>query len=293
MPIILSNNILKLEIQKPGEKYHGSRFDWTGQIIQIFYKNRHSFCTKESQLIDNEDKLGRGLYNEFGIDKPIGYDDCKPGEQFPKIGIGMLNRESQEPYNFFHPYQVNPASFNYVFTDDSITFFAETRVINGYGFKLVKEIHLNANCFSIHYELFNTGSKPILTNEYVHNFLSVNNRLIDESYQLKFSATLSLAGEIVNPEDKIVVNADTISFKDKLKEEFFFSEMMPVKENGASWKLENEMEKIGIEEKVDFTPKQINLWGKKHVISPEIFFEINVEPGRSISWKRDYCIYET
>ncbi len=293
MSIILSNNILKLEIQKPGEKYQGSRFDWTGQIIQIFYKNRNSFCTNESQLIDNENKLGRGLYNEFGIDKPVGYDDCKPGEQFLKIGIGMLKKESNDPYNFFHPYQVIPVSFNYEFTNDSITFFAETGIVNGYGFKLVKKIRLNANCFSIHYELFNTGAKPILTNEYVHNFLSINNRLIDESYQLKFSASLNLAGAIVNPEDKVVTNEDIISFKDKVHEEFFFSEMMLVKENGASWKLENKIEKIGIEEKVDFTPKRINLWGKKHVISPEIFFEINVEPGDSICWERGYCIYET
>ncbi len=293
MPIILSNNILKLEIQKPGEKYHGSRFDWTGQIIQIIYKNRHSFCSNESQLSENEDKLGRGLYNEFGIDKPIGYDDCKPGEQFPKIGIGMLKKESNEHYNFFHTYQIIPANFNYIFSDNSITFYAETGIVNGYGFKLAKEIHLNASCFSIHYELFNTGTKAILTNEYVHNFLSVNNQLIDKSYQLKFSAHLNLAGEIVNPENKVVINEKAISFTDKVQEEFFFSEMMPVKENGASWKLENEIEKIGIEEKVDFTPKRINLWGKKHVVSPEIFFEINVEPGRSISWKRDYRIYET
>ncbi len=31
-------------------------------------------------------------------------------------------------------------------------------------------------------------------------------------------------------------------------------------------------------------------WGCKHVISPELFFEIFVKPGASLSWTRTYAL---
>ena len=97
MALLLENNLLQLEIQEPGKGYCGSRFDWTGQITQIRYRRQHTFCTEETVDPALVNKLGRGLYNEFGIDQPLGYHDCSVGDKFPKIGIGLITRDTPGP----------------------------------------------------------------------------------------------------------------------------------------------------------------------------------------------------
>lgn len=292
MSISLKNSLLAIEIQEPGKKYHGSRFDWTGQITQIVYKNKHTFCTNETLDKSVINEYGRGLYNEFGIDTPVGYDECNINESFPKVGIGLLQKKADENYNFFKPYPVFPATFATLQTENAVEFSCEIDPNNGYGYRLNKKIILSENTCSVHYNLSNTGTKTITTNEYIHNFLSINNRPIDNNYVLKFSNDIQMAGEKVNPEEKIVFNKNFISFKTNILEEFFFSNLIPAPINRVSWKLENSIDKIGISESSNFSPLRINLWGKGHVISPEIFFEINLLPGQTIEWQRNYEVFE-
>jgi hypothetical protein len=38
----------------------------------------------------------------------------------------------------------------------------------------------------------------------------------------------------------------------------------------------------------DFRPARIALWGMRHVISPEAFIEVDIEPGSAQKWTRKY-----
>ncbi|UCH13447.1 MAG: hypothetical protein JSV22_10060, partial [Bacteroidales bacterium] len=67
MSILLGNSILRIEIDKPGQNYRDSRFDWTGKITQITFDNKYTFCTEETPDPELVNIKGRGLYNEFGI----------------------------------------------------------------------------------------------------------------------------------------------------------------------------------------------------------------------------------
>lgn len=59
-----------MNIEKPQQGYIGSRFDWTGKVIQLWWKGI-PFCT--SELFDSHsDQQGKGFFNEFGIDQPMG-----------------------------------------------------------------------------------------------------------------------------------------------------------------------------------------------------------------------------
>ncbi len=35
---------------------------------------------------------------------------------------------------------------------------------------------------------------------------------------------------------------------------------------------------------------KVNLWGNKHVISPELFINLNIMPGESFKWNRTYSV---
>jgi hypothetical protein len=46
-----------------------------------------------------------------------------------------------------------------------------------------------------------------------------------------------------------------------------------------------------MKEVTDFIPERINVWGHKHVISPELFVSIDLEPGKKQKWRRRYTFY--
>ena len=41
-----------------------------------------------------------------------------------------------------------------------------------------------------------------------------------------------------------------------------------------------------------FQTNRINLWGWKHVISPELYFDISIRPGQVAQWSRTYNVFK-
>lgn len=292
MEHILKNKDLEIHIDFPSENYNYSRFDWTGKITAVIYKNI-AITTKEKLKNQNDSIDGKGFYNEFGIEIPIGFDEIKEGEWFHKIGVGILKKD-HEPYYFNKNYEIQAAVFKVNTTPNKISINCEAPNVNGYSYHLKKEIELLQNGFFIHYQLKNTGTKTISTDEYNHNFITINNELLDENYVLKFPFSLdaTLFDAIVNPKENMVINQQEFSFKNSDQEEFYFSNLSGGKAVTASWELINKKAKLGIRETGSFKTSKINLWGSKHVISPELFYELKVMPGETINWSRTYQLFE-
>ena len=59
----------------------------------------------------------------------------------------------------------------------------------------------------------------------------------------------------------------------------------------AAWELLHHKHKIGISETANFKTNKVNLWGWKHVISPELFIPIFIQPGESTEWSRTYKVF--
>ncbi|MBN2597901.1 MAG: hypothetical protein JXR82_14090 [Marinifilaceae bacterium] len=292
MTHILKNKNLEIHIDLPLKNYSLSRFDWTGKITAVKFKG---IPVSGEERTDAEDanNFGKGFYNEFGIETPIGFDEIKAGEYFPKIGVGALKKEGQE-YSFSKAYETEPADFKIGINTNKLIIECVSQIINGYSYVLKKEIELLESSFVIRYHLHNTGVKIISTNEYCHNFLAINKELIGSQYILKFPFDIKpeLFRATVNPEEKVVLEQREITFKSTPNEQFFFSNLSGSKTVDARWELINTKTKIGISETGSFATNKINLWGWKHVISPELFFDINLKPGQTIEWFRTYNLFE-
>ncbi len=292
MAHILKNDNLEIHIDLPLENYNFSRFDWTGKIVTVKYKDiLVSGIEKMNSSEDN--RIGKGYYNEFGIDTPVAFDEAKEGEFFHKIGVGLLKKEGTS-YNFSKAYEIKPATFKVITESNKVKIECKSQYVNGYSYILNKEIELSESAFVIRYHLHNTGEKTIQTDEYNHNFLAINKELIGSDYILKFPFHINteLFSATVNPEEKVEFNQNEISFNSTPKEQFFFSNLSGGKNVAANWELINTKSKIGISETGNFKTNKINLWGWQHVICPELFFDINVKPGQSIEWSRTYHVYE-
>lgn len=292
MAHILKNNHLELHIDAPTENYSCTRFDWTGKISQLKFQNIPLTTIENTNLI-NTACFGKGFYNEFGIDTPLGFHETAIGGWFHKIGIGLLKKENEQ-YLFHKKYAVKPAKFSVSTEANAVIIHCTSEAFNGYSYKLTKEIKLYSSSFTIKYTLHNTGEKEIVTDEYVHNFMATDNALKGKEYALEFPFKLEppLFDETVNTEQKVTIGSNRIIFKETPKEQFFFSNLSGGKLENAAWTLLNSNTKIGIQETGNFQTNKINVWGWGHVISPELFFKINIKAGKALEWTRTFEVFK-
>jgi len=292
MTFILKNKNLEIHIDKPLENYRLSRFDWTGKIVTVKFKDVDITGTEKLNR-DDDISFGKGFYNEFGIETPVGFDECEEGDWFPKIGVGLLKKEGEQ-YSFSRAYEIQPDDFKVNFNTNKLFMECKSKSVNGYSYVLKKEIELLENCFVIKYHLHNTGEKIIITNEYNHNFLAINKDLIGSDYILKFPFKIKpeLFGSTVNTEGIVEIGDYKITFNNTPDEQFFFSNLSGNENVDAYWELINRKSKIGISETGNFKTGKVNLWGWKHVVSPELFFDINLNPNQETEWTRTYNIFE-
>ena len=292
MPHVLKNANLEVHIDGPEEHYNFSRFDWTGKITKVSFQGIPVSTIERTDDVD-ENLFGKAFYNEFGIDTALGFDDVELGGWFHKIGVGLLKKQSDN-YNFYEKHEVKPATFEVDVKQDQLVITCKSEVMSGYSYILTKTITLLESGFSIDYKLQNTGEKDIVTDEYVHNFTAINNALMGKDYVLKFPFQLKAESfnEIVNPDGILDISKHELKFNASTKEQFFFSNLTGSKSESAKWKLVNLKSKIGISESANFTTNKINVWGWEHVISPELFYHVNVKPGQSSEWSRTYRVFK-
>ena len=83
--------------------YRATRFDWSGVLSDLRGRG-HRYVTPWKNRHDPlcHDDLS-GPVDEF---TEIGYERARPGEEFLKIGVGMLRRYSGEPYDRFRLYEI-------------------------------------------------------------------------------------------------------------------------------------------------------------------------------------------
>tara|TARA_B110000091_G_C13753499_1_gene448806 strand:+ start:153 stop:1037 length:885 start_codon:yes stop_codon:yes gene_type:complete len=293
MPHFLKNNHLEIQIDLPSENYRFSRFDWTGKIVSVKFKDLH-LTGSENNEGDPENVLGKGLYNEFGIETPLGFAETPIGGWFHKIGVGLLKKEDAF-YTFDKKYEIRPAVFKITQTANRLLICCTSKTMNGYSYVLEKNIELLENGFSIDYKLQNTGAKKIVTDEYTHNFMAIGKDSIGNNYSLQFPFRLhpSQFIETVNPEQKVLLGETKITFKDTINETFFFSNLSGTENATAQWTLKNLKNKLTIREIGSFATNKVNLWGTKHVISPELFFNIDLAPNAAVSWSRKFEVFQT
>jgi hypothetical protein len=287
-PIHIRSNRLNVEIAAPGTVYNRTRFDWTGFVTQVTLDGNHTFCVPED-YDPNMGTGGIGLCNEFGIEKCIGYEDAKPGESFPKLGIGLLSRPDDGPYNFFKPHTISHQfPIRMEMAENQVRFTVDPVEWRGYAACETKTLSVAENCLEIVYQLENVGSQPINTHEYCHNFVGIDNQPVGSDYHLSFPFSVKL--ETINEQlqDVLLIEGQNIGWKATPQKAFYCRPVGFFKTNQPQWELKLASSEVGMREFDDFAPSRIALWGTTHVVSAEIFIDIDLQPGQSQTWTRRF-----
>jgi hypothetical protein len=314
--IILKSDRLTVEIAKPGTHYNGTRFDWSGFITQVTLDEKHTFCMSES-LRPGKGTGGSGLCNEFGIEKPIGYDDAQVGEAFPKLGVGLLKRPDGDPYRFARPYEiVNEFPILYDARTEQADFYVEPIACRGYAARLKKTISVAGVELTIAYQLENVGERDIVTHEYCHNFLRIDDHLIGPEYVLRLPYPIKLERlgrqfggmlprwlRMIMPKAWLakiggMAYQRMLSILSIIKNEIhwtgtperaFYCRLQDFHQTDqAQWTLVHIPSGLQVQEYDDFEPGRVAVWGEAHVVSAEVFIDIDLKPGQTLNWRRRY-----
>ena len=283
----LTSDRLAVDITAPGQAYAGTRFDWSGFVTQVTLDGRHTFCVPEDYR-PGQGTGGIGLCNEFGIDQPIGFDSAKPGDPFPKLGVGLLTRLDKPDYSFWYPHQIARNFPIAVHCEaDSTTFTVEPVDCRGYAARLVKVLSVVDNALEIAYHLENTGELPIRTNEYVHNFVGINQHTFGPDYQLTFpyKPVIESPSEM---NEILEVSGNTIRQREAPVAPFYARLLGFQPTDQPQWELAHLPSGVRMRETVDFSPVRVAMWGVNHVISVEVFIDIHLQPGESKRWRRRF-----
>ena len=188
----MTNGEISATVYLPDAKngfYTTTRFDWSGAIASLKYKGHDYYGIWFSKITDiydfgyegpSKDVISAnftamvGPAEEFGV---LGYNDVPAGGLFVKPGIGVLKRDEMN-YNHSRPYAIaNGGKWDIKTSRDSVEFthtLTEPSIDFGYVYTKVIRLMPGKPQMTISHVMKNTGSKPIVTNVYNHNFTTID-----------------------------------------------------------------------------------------------------------------------
>ncbi len=315
----ISNGLVDVNFYLPDTTngfYRGTRFDWSGIIYSLRYKGEEyygSWYTRidpsiynnaqreapdgKGEVVTGIASSGMGPSEEFLTnDKALGFDEAEAGGTFLKIGVGVLRKPDDKPYDRYLAYEiVDGGKWTTKISTDSVVFTQTlSNPVSGYGYIYTKILRLipGKPVMQITHQLRNTGSKPLVTSVYDHNFFVTNNHhtgpdyAITMPYAIKISRTQGPG--LFRIEGNRLLFTKLFTTKDMVVT--WMDGFKPVAKD-YSFRVENTKTGTGYSVQGDRPLSQIMLWSIFTNISMEAFIDLNAQPGKEERWNYEYTYF--
>lgn len=273
--------------------YRATRFDWSGIIGSLKYKDHEYFGywknTHDPKI--HEDLTGPAeSYNDSGP----GFDEAGPGGKFIRIGIGVIEKPDNKPFEIFKTYDiVDHGIWDVEKGKDWIEFKQTLESDIGYGYVYTKRIQLKTDGpgFIMTHVLENTGAKTIKTDQYNHNFFMIDGQLSGPAIHVEFPYDISTENDL---RDAMEIKGKDLRFiKDFAKGESIWMEFKgygnAVDDHHVA--VKNEKTGAGVRFRVDKPLYKMVFWACQTTYCPENFIMIHVEPGKTDKWTSEYTLF--
>jgi hypothetical protein len=296
--------------------YRGTRFDWSGIIYSLLYKSEEYYsCWYTSidpgihnnvqrftqdgkgEVVTGIASSGLGPAEEFLTgNKALGFDEAKPGGTFLKIGVGVLRRPDDKPYDRYRDYEiVDGGKWTSKISRDNVVFTQKlSNPVSGYGYVYIKTLRLlpGKPMMRIEHQLRNTGTKTLISSVYDHNIFATHNHhtgpdnVITTPYLMKSSRPAL--------PDLARIEGNKLLFLKPLGAEEMVA--MPVEgfeptAKDYSFRVENISTGTGYSVQGDRPLDRIWLWAIFTNISMESFINLHADPGKEEHWAYEYTYF--
>lgn len=301
--VYLKNDTLKVKVYLPdAEKgfYRGTRFDHAGVFGEVEFAGHKLFGPwKEKHDPTNHDDIV-GPAEEFGMQEPLGYDEAKAGGTFLKIGVGELEKPKEDRYSFAKKYKVvRPAGWKKL--DEvpealrkqgvpTLMWQCEGSLPSGVGYQYAKALQIVGDkpIVLVYHVLKNTGTKPIATDFYNHNFFNVDGAPIGPDYSITFPFEAKAKDQKGKFGELVELKGKELRFKDKLTDGFVMAGLTgfdPEKVGAVEFALRHAPSGVKVEVTNGYRCSKLNVWGVRSTICPEPFMQIEgLKPGEGTAW---------
>ncbi|MHB1158660.1 MAG: hypothetical protein ACYC26_17695 [Phycisphaerales bacterium] len=276
--VILGDQRFKVEILPDTRAMipdYGPRFDLTAHVKQVSL-DQQTFLTSD------------GLIDEFGISGvgTLGYDQAKPREPFLKIGVGLVQRLDDKPYQFWTKYPVTKlAEQSPPRIEQNAVTFQQVAALGDYAYHYVKSYRVNTDKqrLVISYQITNTGKLTMRFDQYNHDWSVLADPPVGADYSLAADFQIPAPNASwLKLENNRLLLTQTIAKPGYQP----FDCRVPADQNRLV--LRNDRTGKTIEISGDFRITRFALYAQPDAICPEIFFTAELKPGQTASWNRTY-----
>jgi len=274
--------------------YRSTRFDWSGVIYALDYKGHSLFGKWNSRYDPTLNDAIMGPVESF---TPNGYDQAQPGGTFLQPGVGILTRPDTARYSPFRFYPiVNTGNWNISKASGAISFRQDLNA-GGYSYVYIKTIILAPDKpqLTITHTLKNTGSQPIESDVYNHNFFVFDTLNTGPGRVLKLPWTPTNTPADQNIFDTLAaVQGDSIIIKEPFAPRRSFYTLLTGYKNAAAdydLRLEEHRSNLGVRIRGDRPLVKLAYWASLKTACPEPFIHIKAAPGETITWTLTYDFY--
>jgi hypothetical protein len=310
----IANGLIRARLYLPDANtgfYRGTRFDWSGVIGRLEFAGHdyyptwfqrtdpdvHDFIYQGNDIVAGLCTAITGPAEEFVANgKGLGFDEAKAGGTFIKIGVGVLRRPDDRPYD---PYRLYPLQDGGQWTVAKRAEAVEFRQqladsATGYAYDYRKTVSLAADKpqLVIDHGLRNTGKRVIQTSVYNHNFLYLDGQAPGPDVSLTVPFKIQTAPAPANSLAEIRDNR--ISFSKQLTGEE--SVYLVIQGFGSDPKdydirVDNRALGAGVRITGDRPLSRLALWAIRAPVSIEPFIDMRIEPGAEFTWRIQYDHY--
>ena len=273
--------------------YRATRFDWSGVIGSLRYRGHEYF----DPWLDTHDPLvHEAITGPVEAFAPIGFEDIKSGESFLIIGVGYLKKPDDNPYRFATTYDlVNSGRWKVKSKKDQIRFVQTLISEDAISYKYTKVVKLikGQPKLVLEHQLKNTGTSPIETTVYNHNFFVIDQEPTGPHIVTKFPYPIQAEGR--GFEEMITAKDSTLAFVRNIKkgESVYSASVTGVggRAGDYDFRIENNKTGAGVRITADRPLSKLAYWACHSTACPEPFITVNAAPGETFSWKIEYEFY--
>lgn len=292
---VLERGDLRVLVFLPDAKngyYRAQRFDWSGVIGCASWRG-HTYWGEWFRHYDPliNDSI-TGPVEEFRPSEGAqGYSAAPVGGEFVKIGVGVLRKTADKPYDFGSSYPiVDTGQWTVRTRRHAITFRQRVIAPNGIAYVYTKRLSLDPDGSGIRLEhtLKNLGKQPLVTDVYDHDFFMLDGQptgpgfLLHLSFAPKAEIPLGPKASIEGQDIRYVAEVNPGETVDGYLTGY------EAQQSGYSIRLENTRTHNSIEQTCDRPISRFYLWSIHTTICPEAYIHINVPPGENQNWTIGY-----
>lgn len=298
--VSLRSGGLRLDVSVPDEAsgfYRGTRFDRAGVFERIEYDG----VVFSGRWYDVHDPYRHdcltGPVEEFS---QCGYELAAPGGVFLKPGVGILRREDDSPYDWFHLYPVVDGGKRSIEASEKSVVFRQVLDASGYGYDYRKSIVLGdePGTFCIDHILANSGAGTLSGFVYNHNFFTLGGRGTGPWSEIDFP--FIPAGIWREEYDSVAVEGCGFRFARPLEsgETVYMGDIRSASGEGrysfrvSSGLLPSSSVEKGVRASVEVSSDaQLHhavFWGINRIACIEPYIQYSISPGRTFRWTVHY-----